>query len=352
MKAQIIESDSIAATLEELLARSEFSSLFVLTDSNVARHVLPLLAPVLSRFNARVLITPAGEQNKNLDALADIWRQLSDGGATRRSLLINLGGGMVTDLGGFAAATFKRGIRFVNIPTTVLGAVDASVGGKTGIDFNGLKNEVGAFALPEAVIISGEPLATLPDREILSGFGEMVKTALISSSSLYSAILADDIFDNPTPFRAAMSECVRFKEEITNEDLREGGLRKILNFGHTAGHAFETMAWRRNAPVSHGEAVANGILVALILSHTLLSLPSAHIHTYKDRILRRYFRPVPILCKEYDEFLEIVGHDKKNNASDTFNFVLLEEIASPLPSVAVSPKDLLTALDIYRDFSN
>ncbi len=262
---------ALAATLEEI----SHSGLFLLTDSNVATHVLPKILNVLTdKEEARIIEIPAGEDNKNLDTLTQVWSSLSEGGATRNSLLINLGGGVVTDLGGFAAASFKRGIRFVNIPTTVLGAVDAAVGGKTGIDFNGLKNEIGAFANAECVIISSEPLATLPREEILSGLGEIVKTAMISSGELYQKVLDDKILSDTNLLQDAMAECVRFKARVTEEDPHESGLRKILNFGHTAGHALESLMLTRHTPVTHGCAVANGILVALILSHMHLSLQS------------------------------------------------------------------------------
>ncbi len=339
---------ALAATLEEI----PHSGLFLLTDSNVATHVLPKILNVLTdKEEARIIEIPAGEDNKNLDTLTRVWSNLSEGGATRNSLLINLGGGVVTDLGGFAAASFKRGIRFVNIPTTILGAVDAAVGGKTGIDFNGLKNEIGAFANAECVIISSEPLATLPRGEILSGLGEIVKTAMISSGELYQKVLDDRILSDMNLLQDAMAECVRFKARVTEEDPHESGLRKILNFGHTAGHAFESLMLTRHTPVTHGCAVANGILVALILSHMHLSLPSDQIYLYKDRILQHYFPPIPFTCKDYDKLAEIISHDKKNSASSDWKFVLLSAIGTPHRDISVSKEDLFTALDIYKDLT-
>lgn len=351
MSTRIIDTANLAEALENELTATEHCGLFVVTDSNVKEMVLPRLASVLQKHKASIISFTAGEENKNLETLSQIWRKLSDNGATRKSLIINLGGGVVTDLGGFAAATFKRGIQFINIPTTVLGAVDAAVGGKTGIDFNGLKNEVGAFALPRAVMISSEPLCTLPQREIKSGFGEIVKTALITSEDFYAHTLAGDILSDNDSLRNIMTMSVAEKQRITDEDPLEKGLRKTLNFGHTAGHAFETMMMARGATVSHGEAVANGILVALILSHMLTGMTSGEIYRYRDGILRRHFSPIAFGCKDYEELTRLISHDKKNPSAGDIRFVLLESIGKPLIDIPVTVPDLHTAFDIYRDLT-
>ncbi len=348
---RIAHTGNLAETLAAIIRDIPHHGLFLLTDSNVNRDVFPIIKDAFANEDAKVIEIEAGEENKNLDSLAKVWRGLSEHGATRNSLLINLGGGVVTDLGGFAASTFKRGIRFINVPTTVLGAVDAAVGGKTGIDFVGLKNEVGAFANPEAVVISSEPLATLPREEIISGFGEIVKTAMISSDCLYHDILDDNILSDMSRLQHAMTECVRFKVHITEEDPHESGLRKILNFGHTAGHAFESLMLGREKPSSHGNAVANGILIALILSHMILNLPSEQIYLYNDRVLRRYFSPIPFSCKDYDRLAEIIGHDKKNPSRTDWKFVLLSAVGTPVRDITVSKEDFFTALDIYCDIS-
>ncbi|MDE7437149.1 MAG: 3-dehydroquinate synthase [Muribaculaceae bacterium] len=352
--SRIIETTDLATALKCRVAacrdrdRTHLGPMFILTDNNVEKLVLPALMPWVESHNVKIITIEPGEKNKNLQTLTHIWESLSNEGATRSSLLINLGGGVVTDIGGFAAATFKRGIRYVNIPTTVLGAVDAAVGGKTAIDFNGLKNEIGAFHQPEAVVISPLPLRTLPPDQTASGFAEIVKTSLISSKEFYHRCLRADI-DNPEELFPLIVEAVRFKERVTDEDPHEKGLRKILNFGHTAGHAFETWMMRRGTPISHGEAVANGILVALILSHTQLGLPSAEIHTYATNILKPYFRGVPILCKDYPDLLDIMGHDKKNHTAGDIRFVLLNEIGIPGTDISIPAKEIEAALDIYRD---
>lgn len=379
----IKESGDISRGISDILNKKPHKGLFLLTDTNVDRCVLPLLIDFMREENPEIIVIDAGEENKNLDSLASVWQRLSDGGATRDSLLINLGGGVVTDLGGFAAATFKRGIQFINVPTTILGAVDAAVGGKTGIDFLGLKNEIGAFSNPEAVLISAQPLATLPHSEIISGFGEIVKTAIISSRKLYRNLLADP----PLPRRnlnaeadsavmerlgAVMAECVRFKEKITLLDPKERGLRKILNFGHTGGHAFETLLLRKGKPAAHGVAVAHGVLLSLVLSHMLLGLPSEEIELYRREILP-LFPTLPLTCRDCDAIIELAGHDKKNLCPSTPLFILLRSLPaekflsslsandslsannsllpSPFEAVPVSNRDLRAALDIYLDLT-
>lgn len=370
-KSIIKESGDISRGLREILNKMPHKELFLLTDSNVDRCVLPLLIDFLREENPEIIVIDAGEENKNLDSLARVWQRLSEGGATRDSLLINLGGGVVTDLGGFAAATFKRGIRFINVPTTILGAVDAAVGGKTGIDFLGLKNEIGAFSNPEAVLISAQPLATLPHSEIISSFGEIVKTAIISSRRLYRSFLANPgVMDR---LGAVMAECVRVKEKITLLDPKERGLRRILNFGHTGGHAFETLLLRKGKPAAHGVAVAHGILLSLILSHMLLGLPSEEIELYRREILP-LFPTLPLTCRDCDAIIELAGHDKKNLCPSTPLFILLRSLPaenflsslsangslsannfllpSPFEAVPVSNRDLRAALDIYLDLTD
>ncbi len=369
-KSIITESRDLDSGLSEIIDATPHTGLFLLTDTNVSRCVLPLLSDFIGRKNLEIIVIDAGEDNKNLDTLARVWQRLSEGGATRDSLLINLGGGMVSDLGGFAAATFKRGIRFVNVPTTILAAVDAAVGGKTGIDFLGLKNEIGAFSNPEAVLISAQPLATLPHSEIISGFGEIVKTAIISSRRLYRSLLA-----NPGVMErlgAVMAECVRFKERVTILDPKERGLRRILNFGHTGGHAFETLLLRKGKPAAHGVAVAHGVLLSLILSHMLLGLPSEEIELYRREILP-LFPTLPLTCRDCDAIIELARHDKKNLCPSTPLFILLGSLPaenflsslsandslsannsllpSPFEALPVSNRDLRAALDIYLDLT-
>lgn len=319
----------------------------LLSDSNVAR----LIPQRLAAFG-HMITFEAGEENKNLDTLARIWQSMLDAGATRRSLLINVGGGVVTDIGGFAAATFKRGIPFINIATTLLAAVDASIGGKTGIDFAGLKNQIGAFAAPQATFIPTAAWRSLPPEQLLSGFGEIVKCAYLRSPQAAEASFeAADTLPDISGLRPLLDNALHLKQEIVDADPLEHGVRAYLNFGHTGAHAFEALAMRKEKPLPHGIAVAHGILLALILSHTTLGLPSRNIYRYADAMLRRIFPPLPTFgCDDYHALLKAMAADKKNRNAGKIRFVLLSDIGCP--EIRELPQeDIFTALDIFRDIS-
>ncbi len=331
-------------------------SIFVVTDGNVNSRVLPLFNDCKPVAEAPRYILPPGEDSKNAQNLIALWRWLADNGATRSSLLLNIGGGMVSDIGGFAAATFMRGISYANIPTTLLAAIDAAIGGKTAIDLGPLKNQVGAFAMPAKVFQFSDPLASLPPSELLSGLGEMLKYGLIASPLLYRAVLnlLPDIrqpgFDTGilTPH---ILECAAIKERIVAADPTEKGLRKVLNFGHTAAHAYESLALEKNgAPLPHGVAVAHGLLVELILSHTILGFPSSELYPLA-MVLKEYFPATGATCKDNDRLIEIMVHDKKNPAPDHINFTLLKAIADPETDQYATPEEIATALDIHRDLT-
>lgn len=326
----------LRAALEPLDA----DRIFVLTDTNVREKT-----GVDMSFADDVMAVAPGESSKDLSVLADIWKWLSVSGATRRSVLVNIGGGVVTDLGGFAAAAFKRGIRFVNVPTTLMAAADAAIGGKTGIDFNGLKNEIGAFAMPEAVVIAPEVLDTLPTRELLSGFAEVVKMAMLNDSELYERLLDGDALEDKKLMGEATAHAAACKEEIVALDPCEKGLRRVLNLGHTAGHAFECVAAETGNPISHGEAVAHGLLLALRLSTEFEDLPREEVDLYRERILERYYRPLPFGAEKIERLVELMMHDKKNSREGSVSFVLLKSIGQPVQSVAISPDTLTASLD-------
>lgn len=358
MKDQIItQSPDISEAVANAVDATAHDRLFILSDANVEREVFPLMESFFEKYNPVRIILPPGEEFKNLENVSKVWEVLGAEGASRKSLLINLGGGVITDLGGFAAACFKRGIRFINVPTTLLAAVDAAVGGKTGIDFNGLKNEIGAFAPAERVILSVAPFSSLPDDQLRSGFAEIVKMAMISSAKVYNAILRSsdegrlDLRNQDFPLGDLMSFAVNEKARIVKEDPKESGLRKILNFGHTCGHAFETMLLRRGCPVSHGEAVAHGILVALILSNIRLKSDSMMIHQYNRLILRRLFKRLPINCHDTDTLVDIMTHDKKNS-DGKITFILLNAIGSPVVSSDTPEGDIRAAIDIFMDINS
>ncbi|MDE6717461.1 MAG: 3-dehydroquinate synthase [Muribaculaceae bacterium] len=357
MKDQaIIDSRDLQADLTALTETIPHDRLFLLADTNVENAVFPLIAGFLGKLNPVRIILPPGEEYKNLDSLRIVWEALCSEGASRKSLLINIGGGVITDLGGFAAACFKRGIPFINVPTTLLAAVDAAVGGKTGVDFNGLKNEIGAFAPADGVILSTDPFATLPDDQLASGFAEIVKMAMIASAKVYNGLLKNsedgrlDLRSPNFPLADLLSFAVRKKAEIVKEDPKEAGLRRILNFGHTCGHAFETLMLRNNTPVSHGCAVAHGILVALILSHLRLRTDSMLIHQYNRLILRPLFPKLKVNCDDTDALIDLMKHDKKNSGGK-ITFILLNAIGSPVVSTATPEADIRAALDIYLDIT-
>lgn len=341
---KLIFSNSVADELSALVAGFAPNKVYILTDNNTRA-----IGEELNRFGATIITVPAGDDHKDLTSLSAVWETLSTTGATRRSLLVNVGGGMVTDLGGFAAASFKRGIRFINVPTTLLGAVDAAVGGKTGINFLQFKNEIGAFAPADAVIISTRYFSTLPASELRSGFAEMLKHGLISSAETYRRLLAFDILDaDLDALLPLLEENVAVKRRIVEQDPREQGLRKALNLGHTAGHAFESLALERNAPAPHGYAVAYGLLVEMVISHLLEGFPSAELHPFAA-LLRSAYAPSPaITCDDYPRLLELMTHDKKNASADAINFTLLAAPGSPLIDRTADADTIRTALDLAR----
>lgn len=324
---------------------------FILTDTNVAKIEKPLIDTLSAIHSAQTITTPAGEENKSFTALKAILEHLSRSGATRRSLLICIGGGMTTDIGGFAAAIFKRGIRHLNIATTLLAAVDAAVGGKTGIDFAGLKNEVGAFHLPLDTLADAEAFPSLPDSEILSGFGEVIKTALIADAERSNRLLDLDPLEADTYTLADICRfCRNEKMRIVDLDPEEKGLRKVLNFGHTAGHALESLVLRRGHPVPHGVAVAHGILPALVLSMELCGLDKSVVSRYAAW-LRKYFPPLGYTCADYEAIWSLASHDKKNIAPDILNYTLIEAPGKPRYDMAVSRPEFENALDLCQELA-
>lgn len=343
---KLIFTNEVADALTAEIAALNPDRVFALTDHNtefIGRELLP---------SASLISIAPGDENKNLESLAEVWSALSNGAATRRSLLVNIGGGVVTDLGGFAAASFKRGIRFINVPTTLLAAVDAAVGGKTGINFLHFKNEVGAFCEADAVIISTRFFASLPPRELRSGFAEMLKHGLISSAEAYNRLMEFDITRaNLEALLPLLEENVEVKRSIVARDPREQGIRRALNLGHTAGHAFESLALERNNPLPHGYAVAHGLLVEMIISHLTLKFPSGELYRYAS-LLKEVFSPVsPISCKDYPRLLELMSHDKKNHRAGEINFTLLEAPGCPVIDRIIDRKTIEAALDLYLDLT-
>lgn len=342
---KIVYTNDVSAAIAAFVSEMVPASVHIITDTNVKSAVLPRLG-----LDFPVIAVEPGDNNKSLDSLSRIWSGLISQGATRKSLVINIGGGVVTDMGGFAAATFKRGLRFINVPTTLLSAVDAAVGGKTGINFEGLKNEIGAFAQADAVVISTILFSSLPKTELLSGYAEMLKHGLLSSSESYASLLKFDILDaDLTRLLPLLEESVRVKERIVTEDPCEKGIRRALNLGHTAGHAFEALAMHKGRPIPHGYAVAFGILVEMILSHTLEGFPSEELYRYASYLKEQCYGSPDISCKDYETLVEYMHHDKKNDTPLQINFTLLSSPGVPLIDRTASEAEILTALDIFRD---
>ena len=344
----IIYSSNISESIDGLLQAKEYDKLFILTDENTLKLAMPLLSDSKKCNDAHVITILADDTNKNLENLSTIWRALVSEGATRKSLLINLGGGMVTDMGGFAAATFKRGIEHINIPTTLLGAVDAAVGGKTGINFEGLKNEIGAFKQPSAVLIDTRFFKTLSKEHLLSGFAEMLKHGLISNVESYNKLIAFDI-SNPDydQLLHLVADSVSIKENIVEEDPLEKGIRKYLNLGHTTGHAIESLAMKRNTPVQHGYAVAWGLACEAILSYMKFGFSQTEIHRLVDYVKANY-GAFPITCDDYAYLYEKITHDKKNE-SGRINYTLLKAVGEVEINVSVTKEEVESSFDLYRD---
>ncbi len=348
MQQEIIFSNAIAVSLRKILENTDTDRFFILTDTQSSRLCMPLLCELCKHFNILEITIGDTDVHKNIESLAKVWQSLGDNGASRKSVLINLGGGMITDLGGFAAASFKRGIRFFNIPTTLLGAVDASVGGKTGVNFNGLKNEVGVFAPAKSVLISTEFLSTLDEENIKSGYAEMLKHGLIDKASHYEALINYDFTDvDEDRMLELMRMSVALKEDVVTKDPFEKGIRKALNLGHTVGHAFESLAFQRGETLLHGYAVAWGLVCELILSHCQCNFP-LEILKQTASFVKNNYGYMPFTCKEYDALYDFMKHDKKNEG-DGINFTLLTNIGGIEINQTATKENIFTMFDIFRD---
>lgn len=333
-------TDSLQA-LQGFISVSSYSKVIVLVDSNTDKHCLPVLAPYLPDTYEIIEIDP-GEENKNIDFCIGIWQNLLDFGVDRNSLLVNLGGGVITDIGGFAASTFKRGIDFVQIPTTLLAQVDASVGGKTGIDLGNVKNIVGTFRQPKAVFIHIGFLKSLDSRQMLSGYAEIIKHGLIYDAALFERIrvVKPDEVTEDIIFRS-----VEIKNEVVTADPMEKGLRKILNFGHTIGHAVESLSLETTNPLLHGEAIAVGMICEAYLSWTLNSLPETALNEISGYLIGLYGKVADIGLNE--ALIEIMQNDKKNDQGN-IGFALLSRIGKCEFNRYANESDIIESLDYYR----
>lgn len=322
-----------------------FSSVFVLVDEHTNRFCLPHFSKQIN-FNFSPIIISAGEANKTVETCLDIWEFLSNNGADRKSLLINLGGGVVTDIGGFAASCFRRGIKFLHIPTTLLGMVDAAIGGKNGVDFKHLKNQIGVVRQPEMIVYDFSYLETLPLPEIKSGYAEAVKHGLIQSKDYFNACVGLQQLDSNTVLKI-IEESISIKLQIVLQDTNEKGIRKALNFGHTLGHAIETyrMGFDASKHLLHGEAIAIGLVLETFISKEVFGFPNQDLERLKSFIDTIYTKQF-FSTTDQNEIINLMKFDKKNVGTD-INFVLLEEIGKPVLDCKVNNSLIYKAFDYY-----
>ncbi|MBQ8361545.1 MAG: 3-dehydroquinate synthase [Bacteroidaceae bacterium] len=347
-KQEVILSENLEKSLQTATDKNKYDKLFILTDECTHRLCLPLVQPFGFLSDAEHIVIGATDTHKTLETLAHVWKSLGDKEATRHSLMINLGGGMVTDLGGFAASTFKRGIAYINIPTTLLAMVDASVGGKTGINFNGLKNEIGVFSPARSVLIDTDFLRTLDYQNLASGYAEMIKHGLISTTDHWGELLNFDL--QQTDYKALqtlVAKSVKIKEDIVEQDPLEHGIRKALNLGHTVGHAFESLALEENRPHLHGYAVAWGMVCELYLANLKCGFPTDKMRQ-TIRFIRETYGNFHFDCKHYDRLYKFMTHDKKNT-SGIINFTLLGEVGDIRINQSATRQEIDEMFDFYRE---
>jgi 3-dehydroquinate synthase len=327
-----IGNDAFLQTEKFLTKNYSGRRIFILVDENTKEKCLPLISGRMQTLkDATVLEIESGEKSKSISSCEKLWKQLTEHRADRKSLLVNLGGGMVSDVGGFVAATYMRGIDFINIPTTLLAMVDASAGGKNGINFSGLKNQVGTFTEPRAVFISPSFLKTLPDRELKSGFAEVIKHVLIADAEKWNEIKHLDALtyiDDVPGWIKLISNSVHIKNEIVNADYKERSKRKTLNFGHTIGHALESYSLENHPdPLKHGEAIALGIIGEIFLSQKMLGFPD-HDANEINSFIQKHFDNFSAETN-VEQVLALIFSDKKNEDNEV-NFALLKNIANPV----------------------
>ncbi len=347
-RQELLISEHLGESLHQAVAQCPHDKLFILTDAHTRELCLPLINSMADVDGYELITIPPGDQHKNLETLAGVWNVLSSQGGTRHSLLLNLGGGMVTDLGGFAASTFKRGITYINIPTTLLAMVDAAVGGKTGINFNGLKNEVGVFSPARFVLLDTEFLKSLDAENLRSGYAEMLKHGLISTEAHWAELVIFDM--ESVDYRALQSlvaQSVAVKEHIVEQDPYEKGIRKALNFGHTVGHAFESLALELGTPRLHGYAVAWGMVCELYLSCLRTGFPKDKLHQ-TVQFIKETYGTFDFDCKQYDRLYEFMTHDKKNEAGRV-NFTLLADVGDIRINQTATREEVFEMLDFYRE---
>ena len=344
----IFISNQNSSLIIKFISKNKYSKVFILVDSNTNKYCLDLfLEKHLSGIDFKIVKINEGEKNKNTKNLYSAWTKISKLGGDRNSLLINLGGGLVSDLGGFVASTYNRGIDFINVPTTLLSMVDASIGGKVGINIGMLKNQVGVFNYPKLILIDTSFLETLPKREINSGFAEMLKHGLIFEKNYYKTLSELKNIDSKLSTELIYNS-IKIKNEVVNRDPKEKNFRKILNFGHTLGHAIEShfLGKKKTKTLLHGEAISIGMVLESYISYKILKLPYEQCKNIK-RTINNNFKKVKINKEDLKSIVRLIKFDKKNRGEKVL-FVLLYEIGKIKIDIEVPKKIVIESFEFYN----
>lgn len=333
----------IGESLPDFLSSKQYSKIVVIADNNTKRHCYPILKAFLPKHS--VVTVPSGEAHKTLATCEKIWEAMTKDELDRHALVINVGGGVIGDMGGFCAAVYKRGIDFIQVPTTLLSQVDASVGGKLGIDFQGFKNHLGVFNIPKSVLIDPVFLKTLPEREIRSGFAEIIKHCLIADGAKWEEIRAKDFEEQNWPDLIAHS--VKIKQQVVDQDPREKGLRKILNFGHTLGHAVETCFLNKGPKerLFHGEAIAVGMIMEAYLSFERKMIDQQTLTNIEEFLFATYGK-VKISPEDIEEIIALTRQDKKNKGKE-IRFSLLSGAGQCAFDIVVTAAEMRKSIAYY-----
>ena len=341
----VLFQENAYSELTKLIAQKSYSSIFILVDENTLEHCYPkFITNLATDIRIEVIEIEAGEVHKNIETCIGVWNAITELGGDRKSLLITLGGGVITDLGGFVASTYKRGIDFVNIPTTLLSIVDASVGGKTGVDLGVLKNQIGLFSNPEMVLVDTNYLETVTPREIKSGMAEIIKYGVTYDVKLFNEIK----LNNSLNINDLIHRSIEIKNEVVLQDPKEQNLRKILNFGHTIGHAIESFYLESDTKenLTHGEAIAIGMVCESYISSKLLNFPKDKLNILKETILSIYNRTI-LDKNDFSGIMDLLKHDKKN-VNGQVNFVLLNDFEDHKLDCKVTEELIVESLEFYN----
>lgn len=343
-----IGNDSLKE-LSPFIKTKKYTKAFILVDELTCKHVLPVIGKYSDILvGADIIETESGEQHKNFESCIKIWEKLTKYGADRKSLLINAGGGVICDMGGFAAATFKRGIDFINIPTTLLAQVDASIGGKIGIDLNVIKNQIGLYVNSQGVFIYPDFLKTLNNKQLLSGFVEIIKHSLIADEDYWDEIQDADLTNIPV-LENLILQSIKIKKQIILADpFEKKGLRKSLNFGHTIGHAIESYSLKNDKDaLLHGESVAIGLICETYLSHKKTGLSKKELNNI-TKFIKTKFKKYNLVKADKQLLVDLAKNDKKNE-NGAINFTLIDSIGSSVINQHCSNEDIIDALNFYID---